>query len=538
MRSTPRAKTSRIRRLALAPALGAALVAGACSIDFGEGSGLPEPSEQPRVVAPDDVDFAFGDVADSVSISPLLFGTNVPAWVNPSRTAEPWFATAVRESGVTLLRFPGGSWSNWYEWHECMDGTDGCYWTWALKPQDFAQVIVDTGLPAMWTASINATAQANAALVAFFNGDVDDERTIGVDRDGVDWQTVGHWARRRADFGFESPVRVDYWEIGNEVYGAVADAGPQCAEWGWEEVWTCDGTDYMVGDGANDGFNDIAAAMRVIDPTIRIGAVGVSPTDEWSAFGREVLEAGVGSLDFYVVHTYAFGGPFDTADVLDAHLRQGWADDVADVAMAANDAGFASRPPIAITEYNLVAWWEADEAALMPTMYNLFHLVGSLGEMAAAGVEIATEWAFVSGEHPNGSDYGVIHADDHTVYPSFFAHRLWALMGDRLIAVSDHPDLVEYAAIDADGVTSLLLSNPGAAPVAVTVAPPGGMVDVTAHVVEAATLDARSVTYNGVPIGSIDDLVGVEPLALGAADLEWGYEVPARSVVVLRFAPS
>ena len=38
---------------------------------------------------------------------------------------------------------------------------------------------------------MNGTAQEAAALVAFFNGDVDDSRTIGPDRNGRDWGTVG-----------------------------------------------------------------------------------------------------------------------------------------------------------------------------------------------------------------------------------------------------------------------------------------------------------------------------------------------------------
>ena len=38
---------------------------------------------------------AFGSADDGTALSPLLFGTNVPAWVNPTRTGQPWFAAAM-----------------------------------------------------------------------------------------------------------------------------------------------------------------------------------------------------------------------------------------------------------------------------------------------------------------------------------------------------------------------------------------------------------------------------------------------------------
>ncbi len=51
-----------------------------------------------------------------------------------------------------------------------------------------------------------------------------------------------------------SPSPIRYWEVGNEVYGAVKAAGPDCASWGWEDVWTCDGTEYVKGTADHDGF--------------------------------------------------------------------------------------------------------------------------------------------------------------------------------------------------------------------------------------------------------------------------------------------
>ena len=120
----------------------------------------------------------------------------------PSWSTDEGFRELAVASGTTLLRLPGGSWSNHYDWLGCELGDpQRCDWTWAMRPSDFLGLLEATGLPAMWTVSINGTAEEAAAAVAFFNGDVDDDRPIGTDRNGRDWLTVGHWAQLRADHG-------------------------------------------------------------------------------------------------------------------------------------------------------------------------------------------------------------------------------------------------------------------------------------------------------------------------------------------------
>ena len=197
-----------------------------------------------------------------------LLGTNVPAWLSREQVAGQEFHDLLAASGTTLLRLPGGSWSNGYDWLGCELGDpERCEWTWAMRPSDFVGLLASTGLPGMWTVSINGTAEEAAAAVAFFNGDIDDERPIGTDRNGRDWRTVADWARLRAERGYPEPVGIRYWEVGNEVYGAVQEAGPNCAEFGWEQVWTCDGAEYVEGDGAHDGFLRFATRCSRSTPT-------------------------------------------------------------------------------------------------------------------------------------------------------------------------------------------------------------------------------------------------------------------------------
>ena len=164
-----------------------------------------------------------------------LLGTNVPAWLSPrargratSSASSPW-RRAPRCCGC-----PGGSWSNSYDWLGCELGDpQRCQWTWAMRPSDFVGLLEATGLPG----DVDGLDQRHGArkrprAVAFFNGDVDDDRPIGTDRNGRDWQTVGHWAQLRAEHGHPEPVPIRYWEVGNEVYGAVKLGGAElCVVW-------------------------------------------------------------------------------------------------------------------------------------------------------------------------------------------------------------------------------------------------------------------------------------------------------------------
>ena len=112
------------------------------------------------------------------------------------------------------------------------------------------------------------------------------------------------------------PLVWQYWEIGNEIYGGnlAETGGTDCWEFGWEEnVWTCDGTEYVngIGSGSNrhEGFIEFRDAMRLIDPTIQVGAVGVTGQAEWTNWGNEVIAAAGREMDFYIIHEYGFWNP-------------------------------------------------------------------------------------------------------------------------------------------------------------------------------------------------------------------------------------
>jgi hypothetical protein len=393
-----------------------------------------------------------------------LLGTNLPAWVGPERLADPAFQRATVESGTTLLRMPGGSWSNAYDWHGCEIGDNStCFWTWAAKPSDFASFLRATGIAGMWTVSINQTPQSAAAVVAYFNGDVKDETSIGFDRDGVDWQSVGTWAQLRADHGNPDPVGVVLWEVGNEVYGARPEAGgADCASFGWEDVWTCDGTEYVLGDGEHEGYLAFRDAMLAVDPSIEVGAVGVGDPAGWSDFGNEVIAAAGSDLDFYVVHQYGFDQSPDPVDAL--HRPQAMWPGILDAVQTA----LVGDAVVAVTEYNLVSFEAGDTSQSMTRAVNALFLADTIGQLAEGGATIANQWNLVNGVTSSGTDYGMINNDDGSLYPQYQAMRIWGQVGTSLLGVearSGLGDLRVYPTRHDDGRLSIVVINLASEPV-------------------------------------------------------------------------
>jgi hypothetical protein len=469
-----------------------------------------------------------------------LLGTNVPAWLLPQLVADQTFRALTVASGTTMLRLPGGSWSSDYDWLGCERGDpNACKWAWAMRPSDFIGLLESTRLPAMWTVSFNGTAQEAAAAVAFFNGSVEDDRPIGEDRNGRDWMTVGHWAQLRVQDGHPDPVPIHYWEVGNEVYGAVRSAGPHCASWGWENVWTCDPTEYVRGNDQHDGFLQFRDEMRAVDPDIEVGAVGVGDKGAWSDWDDTVMKEAGDDIDFYVVHHYGSNGDPSASKVL-ALPRKQWPDITKSIRASAADGGLGSIP-IAVTEHNLVAFIDGDPKQLMTTALNAFYLSDTIGQMATNSVTIANQWNLANGVAANGSDYGLFDAQTHHRSPAYYALALWSRFGDEVVRVDSGSGLRKltlYGGRSADGSTQLLVMNPSSAPIDATIAVAPAVspnTSVTADVVQMDSLRAHDVTFNGSAAPSTGLTEPSEVLSLTASG-ELNHEFPGFSITLLRWS--
>lgn len=501
----------------------------------------PGTTQPAAAVAADEIAIDVGKV--SGTFDRRMLGTNVPAWVRPEKLADPRFQELAVASGASVVRMPGGSWSSSYDWLACENGdADGCFWTWAARPSDFVGFLAATGLEGMWTVSFEGTAQEAAALVAFFNGDVDDTREIGTDRRGTDWGTVGQWASLRAEHGHPEPQRVQLWEVGNEVFGAKRDtAGGSCYEFGWEDVWTCDGEEYVHGNDDHDGFLAYRTAMQAVDPSIEVGAVGVSAPDAWGGFGIEVIEGTAGAMDFYILHDYPFSSDTDVDSILEQPQRSWpW---LADAVTPTLEAAGAAEVPVAVTEYGWISTIDADTEAKLSRAVNALYIADLIGQMAASGVRIANQWNFGNGAGSTGADYGMVNLEDDSRYPQYYALAMWARFGTDLLEVSSGIDgattLSVYAAATPDGGITVLAVNKTGDDVEARLRLDGatGPYRVTADVAAADSVDATSMTFNGEADPPVD-LAQVASLPVGDATGSLTYAFEPYSITVLHLTPA
>jgi hypothetical protein len=247
----------------------------------------------------------------------------------------------LKAAGVTSMRYPGGSYSDLYHW-EMTTGTwtpaagaggNGLYIAPNTDFGNFIGFLEKVGAGAVITVNYGMNPQGNgpgvpqeaAAWVAYANGDPSNTTVIGVDNTGHDWQTVGFWAGLRAGkkmptddgnnflrLNHPAPINVKYWEIGNEIYGN----GYYYGGCGWEADMRVPypanmGTDCMGRKGNTAlsptaygmAVKQYAAAMKAVDPTVKIGAVLVG-SNEYPDWNAAVLGAACPSVDLAVIHWY------------------------------------------------------------------------------------------------------------------------------------------------------------------------------------------------------------------------------------------
>jgi hypothetical protein len=476
-------------------------------------------------------------------INPFIFGSNLPAWLNPVRFENSTFRARTMATGLTMLRMPGGSWSNTYDWLACENGMiPDCEWPWAARPTDFLNFLRATGIEGMWVVSPNGTAQEAAALVAFFNAAITDTTPIGVDLRGRDWLTAGHWAQLRRDHGNPEPLPVKLWEVGNEVYGGEPDNHPECQPHGWEEVWTCDGTEYVNGVGSgserHQGYLEFRQAMRAVDSTIQVGVVGTPFATQWHNWGNEVIAAAGEVMDFYSIHQYAYFNPSASyADVL-AQPHRTWPDIRADLNTALETHAGDRDIPTAVTEYGLFSAGDLDDDQMMIRAVNTLFIADTLGQIIQSGFAMALQWDLANGRFLNGTDYGLLDPETFARNPPYYVFPLWTRFGHELLSLTSTASAAATLSLYAGWIDpqtfSILAINKTAHPITTTIHLPfftitGGVVDL----IQATTLTATTVTFNGLS-DPADDLSDAPSIPLEKVSTPLVYTFAPYAITLLR----
>lgn len=427
-------------------------------------------------------------------IPSTMFGGNAAMWSsNLHQNTD--VVEKVGASGLRVIRFPGGSTSDTYHWQEYEPGNPSN--SWSTNTTEFIQFAQAAGAEPMITANFGTgTAQEAADWVAFTN-------------------VQNNW-------------HVQYWEVGNEIYGS------------WESSWTHDAAQYMLGDSTHDGFNDFCAAMKAIDPTIQVGAVGTLDAQEYDGWGPMVLQLADDCLDFYVIHRYPYGpGTIDYTGLL-LDPQSAWPMIAGDVYQMIADYAPGRDVAVGLTEYN--SYWTEPESPAVETV-NMLYLADTLGQAIQQGFAYANHWDVINGATPNNNRYGLL-LEDQANYrqPSYYVYPLWATAGDQLISstVSLDPglELAVYTTRHSStgDVTLIAINKTGALTGTVTIDSLAGCGVVEATFAQGNSLADPSVAYNGVEDPPLD-LSTVSPQITIVSSGTFSYTLPAYSVTSLTIRP-
>jgi hypothetical protein len=364
-------------------------------------------------------------------------GVNDAVW--DAQLGSTTTSTLLHQAGVQLIRYPGGSYADIYHWKD--NTAPGGY---VAPDTDF-----DT-----FAGSVKATG-AQPIVIANYG--------TGTAQEAADWV---QYANQTKHYG------VKYWEIGNENYGN----GHYGSSWEADDHADKSPTAYA------NGLVAYAAAMKAVDPSIKIGAVLTTPGNwpdaivadgDAASWNQTVLSIAGPSIDFAVLHWYP--GGTDTSDAL---AKPAQATDIAQLTRAeiTKYAGADSgRIGIALTEINAGAGVDTQPGALFAA--------DAYPALWAAGVFSVDWWNVRNGidkvttvvGQTDYNDFGLLSsgtclADGVTCEPALntpFApyHALELLSsfsdpGDQLITVNTgDPKVQAHAVRHRDGSLSVLLLN-------------------------------------------------------------------------------
>jgi hypothetical protein len=371
---------------------------------------LPEPTASPT----QPVSGLYVDPAQDLGpISPFIYGSNFGPW-----TAIPadMIQTAY-DSGITVLRFPGGAWG---------DRND-------LKSyhvDQFMALIQKMGASAFINVRLRqGTPQAAAELVRYVN--------------------------------IQKGYNVRYWGIGNEPTLFAKELKE----------------DYDT-ERFNREWRAIAEAMLAVDPTIQlIGpevhqysyglATDVDTTNFYAdaqndSAGRnwvdEFLKANGDLVSGVSFHRYPFPASVDsgppTRDDL-RHNTQEWNRIIASFRATIHDITKRDLP-IAITELSSVYNPAVGGEATPDSHFHAIWMGDVLGRLIDSKVFMVNQWLFATSTGQGG--WGLITRGD--VRPTFYTYQLYRRFGsDLLYAASDQDDVTVYAAKRPDGTLTIMLIN-------------------------------------------------------------------------------
>jgi len=381
------------------------------------------------------------------TISATALGLNTTVWDNHLRDAD--VPSVLRQAGVTVLRFPGGSSADNYHW-QTNSFCNGGYANPNNTFDAFMGVARATGAQPLITVNYGSNATCTG---------------------GGDPAEAAAWVRYA---NVTKGYGVKYWEIGNEVYGNGTYPG------GWE-------TDLHPQKGPAAYASNASAfvdAMKAADPSIKVGVAlttpGYWPDGQVPAWNTAVLDGVCAKIDFVDVHWYPTTTRSTDADLLASTGQIAGMMSTLRAAITAHCGARANQIQILLGEMNTNNVGK-QRVGLVDA---LFLADGSMTWLED-GAANASWWDVHNGIDTSGNnspslygaatygDLGVLSNGDttaraseppvNTPFPPYYRMEMLANLGrpgDQMVAASSDQALVAAHAVrQANGNLALMLVN-------------------------------------------------------------------------------
>jgi hypothetical protein len=395
------------------------------------------------------------DCNDTVSeVSKYIFGNAIAVWVSPDIN-NPTVVGQVEKLAPTLIRFPGGSWSDVYFWSgnpgdlpANVPNSEGVMGP--LYPQ------FGSGHSPTFNGYLNFRSQIGAQGLITIN--------YAYARYGQSEKPAEKAAHIAAQWVRNDNGRTKFWEIGNE------SAGPWEAGWRIDTAANQDNQPMIItGELYGRHFNIFADSMRKaaaeVGAEIYIGAqiIQYDGTNSWNIADRgwnEAVYREVGdTADFYVIHNYFGGSVSSPTSYLNTAITT--INDMHNFIQQDIVNHDAAVRPIALTEWNM----SDDEGNVKSSVINGMQGVLAMSEMARLGYGLSCRW-LLANWNTDGMFY---HGDDPSIpewnpRPDFYyLYFLQKYFGSHFLAsqTTGTADIKAYATLFNTGQIGVILVNKG-----------------------------------------------------------------------------
>ena len=392
-------------------------------------------------------------------ISKYVFGNALAVWMGNNTTCTT-FVKNVQALNPSLIRFPGGSWSNIFFWNgtpaglpdSIFDGTT--YNGTTAKMAKFYAISGKNDWPTTTDNYYKLRQQTGSQGLISVN--------YSYARYGLSNNPVEEAAHLAAQWVRYDKGRTKFWEIGNE------NGGPWEAGWIIDTQKNKDGqpkiiTGQLYGQHCRVFIDSMKAAAAEVGAEIYIGVqvLHFDGTSSWNSVDRTWnagVFAAIGDVaDFYVMHNY-YGTDANAENLLTVATNE----PKKNISFIKQDIinKKASLKPVAVTEYNMNS--NSANATMGRSYINGMQATILFNELIKNNFGLGARWLLASGE--DGMFYqGNINSMLWQPRPDFYyAYYQQKFTGDHAIAAtSTNTGILAYASRFASGETGVVIVNKG-----------------------------------------------------------------------------